>query len=208
MALVSVLISLPKAVDAQTVTLNFTLAGNASFLDNLTSEDVGTSETINGVSVTFAGVTGTSTPTSTPPFVNANVNGGLGVDSSFAVGDETESFDFDLEESVTISFGQTVTVTGFDLDTLGPTDTFQFGPITLTDDLTEGNVSDIITLSEPVVIPANTEIVIQAIAGDVGLRTITFELGTPALPILGDVNRDGNVDFLDISPFIGLLSNP
>ena len=55
-------------------------------------------------------------------------------------------------------------------------------------------------------IPANTEIVIQAIAGDVGLRTITFELGTPAPPILGDVNRDGNVDFLDISPFILLLS--
>jgi len=135
------------------------------------------------------------------------------------------------EEFLTFSFNQNITVTGIGITGLDPEDTFQFGAAenitdlsdmtlddltmgTYVEDAIDGNVDEF-TFETPLVIPAGEEILIGqtgfnasnlsgANAG-VGIERILLTLGG-ATPLLGDVNLDGTVDFLDISPFIVLLS--
>ena len=38
------------------------------------------------------------------------------------------------------------------------------------------------------------------------LHVLDFDITVATSILLGDINRDGNVDFFDISPFIALLS--
>ena len=130
------------------------------------------------------------------------------------------------DQFLTLSFNQDVTVSAVVLTNLDPDETFQFGSATkITDlsdltvpDLTLGTISEELsglittfTFETPLVIPADEEILVGQTGFDpaelnaanvgVGFRHIILTVGG-ASPLIGDVNMDGEIDFLDIPPFI------
>ena len=129
--------------------------------------------------------------------------------------------DATYDEMLTIAFNQSVAISGIGVTNLSDGETFQFGPA---DDITNqdagftlgglGNV-DLYTFDPPLEFAAGEGILIgntgfdpNLLAGSntgVGFERILLTLNdTPIL--IGDVNQDGAVNFLDITPFIAVLS--
>ena len=140
----------------------------------------------SALSVTFQGITGLGTPA---VGVTSSGLGGDSISTDFLLGDDNDEFEAagaitigfggptsTVNESITLSFNQTISVTGFDLAGISGKEAFQFGPISLTDADTGGSSGDLITLATPVVIPANTNILIQATSGAVGIEGVTFDI--------------------------------
>ena len=136
------------------------------------------------------------------------------------------------DEFLTLSFNQDVTVSAVVLNNLDPGETFQFGSATNITDLSDMDLPDLtpgtltvagdgfgalqtFTFETPIVIPADEEILVgqtgfdpATLAGSntgVGFEQIILTLGG-ASPLLGDVNMDGTVDFLDIPEFIARVT--
>ena len=136
--------------------------------------------------------------------------------------------DLNHEEFLTFAFSLDVTVSAVVLNGLDPEERFQFGSATdITDlsnmtlaDLTPGAIEElppnlqVFTFETPMEIAAGEEIVVGQTGfnpalggGNVGVGfeqiILTVDEGTA---LLGDVNLDGVVDFLDISLFITVLA--
>ena len=139
------------------------------------------------------------------------------------------------DEFLTFAFNQDVIVSAIVIHNLDPGETFQFGSATNITDLSDMSLPDLtlgtitvegtpgpfalntFTFETPLEIPAEEEIVVGQTGFDtdvlplaanntgVGIERIilTLDEGTT---LLGDVNLDGVVDFLDISPFITVLA--
>ena len=161
---------------------------------------------------------------------NINANDGKGENSLPA---SLFRLDATHDEFVILSFNQDVTVSAIVVNDLGPGETFQFGSATnITDrsdltlpDLTSGTfVSDgdgfgdlqTFTFETPIEIAAGEEIVVGQTGFDpttitgsntgVGFEQLILTIDEGGL-LIGDVNRDGAINFSDISPFILLLAN-
>ena len=137
--------------------------------------------------------------------------------------------DLNHEEFLTFSFNLDVTVSAVVLNGLDPEERFQFGSATdITDlsnmtlaDLTPGTFEEIpdtnlqqFTFETPMEFAAGEEIVVGqtgfnsalgSVVG-VGFERIILTLGGGASPLLGDVNMDGMIDFLDIPEFIARVT--
>ena len=160
------------------------------------------------------------------PAIDANLFESAGVVHSLFRLDATH------DEFLTLSFNQDVTVSAVVLNNLDPGETFQFGSATNITDLSDMDLPDLtpgtltvvgsaasqtqtFTFETPLVIPAGEEIVVgqtgfdpATLAGSntgVGFEQIILTLGG-ASPLLGDVNMDGTVDFLDIPEFIARVT--
>ena len=128
-----------------------------------------------------------------------------------------EGNDLNPGESVTFTFDQDVQFTTFELESVLAGDSFDIlvdgVPVleTTGDDATIDDLGDLAGFT----IAAGTEITI-AVDGELtttSVRLESFEVvivpesePEPEPVVLCDVNRDGIVNFLDISPFIGVLS--
>ena len=129
-----------------------------------------------------------------------------------------EGNDLNPGESVTFTFDQDVQFTTFELESVLAGDSFDIlvdgVPVleTTGDDATIDDLGDLAGFT----IAAGTEITI-AVDGELtttSVRLESFEVvivpesePEPEPVVLCDVNRDGIVNFLDISPFIGVLSS-
>ena len=160
------------------------------------------------------------------PAIDANLFESAGVVHSLFRLDATH------DEFLTLSFNQDVTVSAVVLNNLDPGETFQFGSATNITDLSDMTLPDLtlgtfvsagdafgalqtFTFETPIVIPADEEILVgqtgfdpATLAGSntgVGFEQIILTLGG-ASPLLGDVNMDGTVDFLDIPEFIARVT--
>ena len=132
------------------------------------------------------------------------------------VGIGNEGNDLNPGESVTFTFDQDVRFTTFELESVLAGDSFDIlvdgVPVleTTGDDATIDDLGDLAGFT----IAAGTEITI-AVDGELtttSVRLESFEVvivpeSEPEPVVLCDVNRDGIVNFLDISPFIGVLSS-
>lgn len=132
------------------------------------------------------------------------------------IGDGDESSDLNPGETLSFTFDQDVVFTSIELESVLADDSF--------DVLVDG-VAVLETTGEDqfiglgglagLTIEAGSEItfavdgVLETATGGpaTSLRIETFTVDTVTTTLLGDVNRDGVVDFLDILPFIGVLSN-
>ena len=132
------------------------------------------------------------------------------------IGNGTEGGDFNPGESITFTFDQDVEFTSFELESVIAQDSFDIlvdGVAVLEttgDDAFIDDLGDLAGLT----ITAGSEITI-AVDGvvdpnggpstSVRLESFTVEI-IESSTLLGDVNRDGTVDFLDITPFINVLT--
>jgi len=91
--------------------------------------------------------------------------------------------------------GREFFVAGQELDTLVPGEAF-----TVTD--RDGAITGLLADGQPFSFPLNTGFSINGNFSSDATLTVTLD----ALVLLGDVNRDGMVNFSDIVPFIGVLS--
>ncbi len=132
-------------------------------------------------------------------------------DDGFFDGAGIENRDFNDGEGWVISFDQDVSFTNIDFSSLDDgsvTVTIpDIGTFTIVDLEVEGdNFDDPFGVD---FIPAGTPITIEFSSPDAlsaNLRINGFTVTTEERVILGDVNRSGVVNFLDIAPFIMLLS--
>ena len=163
--------------------------------------------------------------------VNTNVSGqdALGINNSSVsnndfelIGNGTEGNDLNPGETVTITFDQPVRFTSIELESVIAEDSFDVlidGEVVLETTGDDSFIDDLGGLTG-LTIAAGSEItfavdgVLSATGGpstSVRLERFMVEVFAEAEPepeptLLGDVNRDGVVDFLDISPFIAVLS--
>jgi len=178
--LAGLLAILPEA-DAQspvfTIDLNSPASNTSGFLNGLDLDDVGATSAVPeaaalglNLGITFAGIDGTSSAAN-PVAVEVSTTA-LGIDSApGSVNDPSSgppqfnaaTADFfgnlpPTDESLTLSFDQTVGVTQIDLQSLDGEDVFQFGSLTLTEGDT-GGVEDTIVfgVADALIIPANTD---------------------------------------------------
>ena len=132
-----------------------------------------------------------------------------------------------------LSFNQDVTVSAIVINDIGPGETFQFGSATNITDLSDLTLPDLtlgtfvsagdgfgdlqtFTFETPVEIAAGEEIVVGQTGFDpatltgantgTGFERIILTLGGGDSPLIGDVNLDGMVDFLDIPEFIARVT--
>ena len=142
----------------------------------------------------------------------------VGRDEFSLVGNGNEGNDLNPGESVTFTFDQDVQFTTFELESVLAGDSFDIlvdgVPVleTTGDDATIDDLGDLAGFT----IAAGTEITI-GVDGELtttSVRLESFEVvivpesePEPEPVVLCDVNRDGIVNFLDISPFIGVLSS-
>ena len=138
------------------------------------------------------------------------------------------------DEFLMLSFNQDVTVSAIVINDIGPGETFQFGSATNITDLSDLTLPDLtlgtfvsagdgfgdlqtFTFETPVEIAAGEEIVVGQTGFDpatntfsnsgVGFEQIILTIDDGGLDDgHGDVNLDGIVNFLDIAPFISILS--
>ena len=179
---------------------------------------------VGGLGLALAG-----TPQRVDPAINATAFDGADLLQSGIRLDATH------DELLTLAFNQDVIVSAIVIHNLDPGETFQFGSATNITDLSDMSLPDLtlgtitvegtpgpfalntFTFETPLEIPAEEEIVVGQTGFDtdvlplaannagVGIERIilTLDEGTT---LLGDVNMDGVVDFLDISPFITVLA--
>lgn len=125
----------------------------------------------------------------------------------------TEGNDFNLGESFVVTFDTDVTITEFNFSSIDDDGFFvvEVEGVATPFNFPDGAVGD--DFEDPLaglVIAAGTEITFSVDGptqeASVRITEITVEtVGTPF--VLGDVDQSGTVDFLDIGPFITLLSN-
>ena len=173
--------------------------------------------TVNGISgaarLRFAGSGfGLSSPT-----VLEDPDLPIGDDYGNILPDNPFRFDADLGEMVTISFNEDACITAIMLVNLDEGETFGFGSATNITTSDPNFTTDGIFSFGPdgMLVAAGEGIPIQAIesisggsSGGIGIQTITLERpGNDNDVLLGDVSRNGVVNFLDIAPFIQVLSS-
>ena len=137
---------------------------------------------------------------------------GLGI-HSFDDIDEFFLFDAILNESLTISFSQDLFIQELDLAGLLTPSPEQFTVNDIVIDNVDVNTRDefsFVTDANPdgMFLAAGETLRLAATNGSIALQGLTVEVVTDDIPIdlICDVNRDGVVDFLDIAPFILVLS--
>ena len=158
------------------------ITGNAEF-PNLTVTVTGA--TSDGTNATFSGV-------GTRFGITSGIPASDGFNNTFGTG-----------ESLTLVFSEDVNINRAQFGSLNGGDSIDFGPLTQADD--PNNLSDLYDYD--IDLAAGDSFTIAANAGNVGIRTINFTVTTPVSVLLGDINMDGSIDFLDIAPFIALLGN-
>ena len=179
-------------------------------------------------SVTAQGITFTVTATS------VDENGNLR-DAAFSAGSSVagvDTFDPDVSEGrilinpfetlvITMTFDPSleVTLTEIDLERVAAENRAAFLTISDNPELalffdipTQSNsvlgydfLTDTYTPPEEIVISSGDSIVLGS-NSDAGLRDLTLRIGSESKVVLGDVNLDGEVDFLDIGPFVELIT--
>ena len=98
-------------------------------------------------------------------------------------------------------FSEDVNINRAQFGSLNGGDSIDFGPLTQADD--PNNLSDLYDYD--IDLTAGDSFTIAANAGNVGIRTIDFTVAIPVAVLLGDVNMDSTIDFLDIAPFVAVL---
>ena len=156
------------------------IEGNADFPDLTVTV---TGATSDGSSATFSGV-GTR----------------FGIESGIQASDGTNN-SFGTGESLTLVFSEDVNINRAQFGSLNGGDSIDFGPLTQDDD--PNNLSDLYDYD--IDLAAGDSFTIAANAGNVGIRTIDFTVAIPVSVLLGDVNMDSTIDFLDIAPFVAVL---
>lgn len=141
----------------------------------------------------------------------------IGDDYGNILPDNPFRFDADLGEMVTISFNEDVCITAITIVSLDEGETFAFGSATnITTSDPNFTTNGIFSFGpDGMPVAAGEGIPIQAIEsvlggslGGIGLQTITLEkAANDNNVLLGDVNRDEIINFLDIAPFIQVLSS-
>ena len=186
--------------------MSFFTFGNGGPLDSV---GVGGELTVNGVTITtqdVIGLDGTRASDDIANLTNVGSSGGLGINS--AVGDTARNFD--PGEAWEFTFN-----TDVQLQEMQLMDTDAGGTLTISSDsfpdiVLAGELDGVNDLGDTVV-PANTLVSISYSHTDPeggGPRIISLSVGQIEAEdcVLGDVNGDGDVSFLDISPFISALS--
>ena len=132
------------------------------------------------------------------------------------IGDGNDSADFNPGETLTFTFDQAVQFTSIELESVEAEDSFDVlvdGVAVLETTGDDSFIDDLGGLTG-LTIAAGSEItfavdgVLETATGGAAtsLRIETFTVEIVGSTLLGDVNLDGTVDFLDISPFIAVLS--
>ena len=132
------------------------------------------------------------------------------------IGDGNDSADFNPGETLTFTFDQAVQFTSIELESVIAEDSFDVlvdGVAVLETTGDDSFIDDLGGLTG-LTIAAGSEItfavdgVLETATGGAAtsLRIETFTVEIVGATLLGDVNLDGTVDFLDISPFIAVLS--
>ena len=186
--------------------MSFFTFGNGGPLDSV---GVGGELTVNGVTITtqdVIGLDGTRASDDIANLTNVGSSGGLGINS--AVGDTARNFD--PGEAWEFTFN-----TDVQLQEMQLMDTDAGGTLTISSDsfpdiVLAGELDGVNDLGDTVV-PANTLVSISYSHTDPeagGPRITGLMVGQIGAEdcIRGDVNGDGDVTFLDISPFISALS--
>ena len=137
---------------------------------------------------------------------------GLGIHSGEDI-DEFFLFDAILNESLTISFSQDLYIQELDLGSLFGFDNEQFtvNDIVINDaDANSRDEFSFVTDTDPdgMFLPAGETLRLAATSGSVNIQGLTVQVVTDDIPIdlICDVNMDGVINFLDIAPFISLLT--
>ena len=145
---------------------------------------------------------------------SASASLGLGINSD-GIDDSFFAFDADFNESLTISFSQDLFIQEVDLvglDAIDEAEEFRFGDILIADPppSSTADVTSLITNDDPdgMFLEAGETLLLEATVGSVGIQGITVQIATDDIPIdlLCDVNLDNVVNFLDIAPFISVLT--
>ena len=133
------------------------------------------------------------------------------------IGDGNDSADFNPGETLTFTFDQAVQFTSIELESVEAEDSFDVlvdGVAVLETTGDDSFIDDLGGLTG-LTIAAGSEITFAVdgiLAPDLtdlpstSIRIETFTVEIVGSTLLGDVNLDGTVDFLDISPFIAVLS--
>ena len=137
---------------------------------------------------------------------------GLGIHSE-ENNDEFFFFDAILNESLTISFSQDLYIQEVDLAGLLTPSPEQFTVNDIVIDNANVNTRDefsFVTNANPdgMFLEAGETLRLAATNGSIALQGLTVEVATddPPIDLICDVNRDGVINFLDIAPFISLLT--
>ena len=145
---------------------------------------------------------------------NASINNG----NFDLIGDGNESSDLNPGETVTFTFDQPVQFTSIELESVIDVDSFDVlvDGVAVLETTGDDSFIDLGDLAD-ITIAAGSEITFavdgvletatMGPATSVRIESFTVEIITAAPPILGDVNLDNSVNFLDLGPFITLLSN-
>ena len=150
---------------------------------------------------TFSGMDNPTLNGSASEALGFGINSG-GFDDGFA------AFDADFNESATIFFSQDLFIEAIDLQSLdffgGATDEFRVGDVLINDFQTASNdVFSFVDSANPdgMFLEAGQTLLLEATDGAVAVQTLTVQI-----PILiGDVNCDGNIDLLDVGPFVDAI---
>jgi len=187
----------PFTVNAQVITLNLDSPSfdTGGLLNDLTAADAGSVFVVPeaadlGVplNLTFEGITSNLAALGTAvPFIDITTTA-LGVNSPAGApggSDDPDAFDDGLNESITISFDQAISITAIDFAGFADSESFQFGTIEIVGSDTLLSSDDVFDLSAtPLVIAANTSITLAAIDGPIGLDGVTLEVvaAAPTIP--------------------------
>ena len=145
---------------------------------------------------------------------NASINNG----NFDLIGDGNESSDLNPGETVTFTFDQPVQFTSIELESVIDVDSFDVlvDGVAVLETIGDDSFIDLGGLAD-ITIAAGSEITFavdgvletatMGPATSVRIESFTVEIVTAAPPILGDVNLDNSVNFLDIAPFISILAN-
>ena len=140
---------------------------------------------------------------------------GLGIHSgdSGEIIDDFFSFDADLNESLTISFSQDLFIQELDLAGLLTPSPEQFTVNDIVIDNANVNTRDefsFVTNANPdgMFLEAGETLRLAATNGSIAIQGLTVEVATDDIntDLICDVNMDGMINFLDIAPFISLLT--
>ena len=175
----------------------------------LDAAGIGGNMTVNGVTITtqdVIGLDGTRASNGSNNITNIGNTGGLGINS--AVSDTARNFE--PVEGWEFTFNTDVQLQNIDLLLTSASGALTISSESFPDIVLAGELEGVNDLGNTMV-PANTLISISyaGVLGADGPRIISLSVAEVEADdcILGDVNQDGIVNFLDISPFISALSS-
>ena len=200
-------------------------AGDSATVDGLTATIVDVTALEYDTAGALPELTGNTLSSAAGDGVVTNISGenALGIqnpsifNADFGlIGDGNESSDLNPGESFTITFDQAVQFTAIELENVAPEDSFDVlvDGVAVLETMGDDEFIDDLGGLAGLTIAAGSEVTFavdgpleNATGGPTtNLRIETFTVEIDDSFLLGDVNRDGVVDFLDISPFIVLLS--